>query len=83
NFIDQKAVSRYVAVKRKVDLYKDVPSTTGICHDCNKLIQEVKEKLRKRLTSRLISSDDLIEAVKMLKELGTPEAELESKMVET
>uniref|UniRef100_A0AC34FEP0 Vacuolar protein sorting-associated protein 51 homolog n=1 Tax=Panagrolaimus sp. ES5 TaxID=591445 RepID=A0AC34FEP0_9BILA len=87
NFIDQKdfsrAVSSYVAVKPKLDLYKDVPSMTGICHDCNELIQEVEERLRERITSRLISSDDLIEAVQMLKELGTAEAELESKMVET
>uniref|UniRef100_A0A914XT87 Vacuolar protein sorting-associated protein 51 homolog n=1 Tax=Panagrolaimus superbus TaxID=310955 RepID=A0A914XT87_9BILA len=87
NFIDQKdfsrAVSSYVAVKPKLDLYKDVPSMTGICHDCNELIQEVEERLRERLTSRLISSDDLIEAVQMLKNLGIPEAELESKMVQT
>uniref|UniRef100_A0AC35FXQ3 Vacuolar protein sorting-associated protein 51 homolog n=1 Tax=Panagrolaimus sp. PS1159 TaxID=55785 RepID=A0AC35FXQ3_9BILA len=87
NLIDQKdftkAVSSYIAVKPKLDLYKDVPSMTGICSDCNELIQEVEERLRERLTSRLISSDDLIDAVKMLKELGIPESELETKMVET
>uniref|UniRef100_A0A914Y6J0 Vacuolar protein sorting-associated protein 51 homolog n=1 Tax=Panagrolaimus superbus TaxID=310955 RepID=A0A914Y6J0_9BILA len=87
NLIDQKdftkAVSSYIAVKPKLDLYKDVPSMTGICNDCHELIQEVEERLRERLTSRLISSDDLIDAVKMLKELGIPESELETKMVET
>lgn len=56
---------------------------TGICHDCTELIAEVEERLHERLTSRIISSDDLVDAVHMLKELGIPETELESKMMET
>lgn len=71
-----------MTVKSKLDLYAEVPSMNGIYQDCKELIVQVEEKLFERLTTPIISSDDLIETIQLLKQLGVSEIKLESIMVE-
>ncbi|KAE9556197.1 hypothetical protein FO519_000536 [Halicephalobus sp. NKZ332] len=84
-FIDQKefkkAVTNYCSVKHKLIQYKNVPSMVGIYNDTLELISQIEEKLQAKLSSRLISADELVEAVQLLQELGVPHQDLEEKMV--
>jgi hypothetical protein len=68
-------------VKCKLDKFRDIPSIAGISREAEHIIGQLKLQLRERLTCRLISSEEVVEAVNLLKKLEVPEQELEEELL--
>ncbi|KAL3103113.1 hypothetical protein niasHS_002299 [Heterodera schachtii] len=77
-----KAVETYVTFKPKINKFGYINSLKGIEKDADQTMQDLKLKLYEFLKGRLISSEETIEAVTLLKNLGEPENELEKILLE-
>lgn len=76
-----KAVDAYLAIHSKLDKFQDIPSIAGITKDVKQIIEGIKEQFYETLNGRLLSSEEVIEAVNMLKKLDIPEKELEKQLL--
>ena len=76
-----KAVDAYLAIHSKLEKFQDIPSIAGISKDVKQIIEGIKEQYYETLNGRLLSSEEVIEAVNMLKKLDIPEQELEKQLL--
>uniref|UniRef100_A0A914GUI7 Vacuolar protein sorting-associated protein 51 homolog n=1 Tax=Globodera rostochiensis TaxID=31243 RepID=A0A914GUI7_GLORO len=72
-----KAVDTYIAFQPKIQKFGYLQSLKGIAKDTDHIIRDLKTKLHESLKGRLISAEETIESVTLLKRLGEQENELE------
>jgi len=71
-----QAVEDWLRAERALTHYKDMASFAGIQEDCEKIMEELKANLRAKLADPKCEGEQLGEAVELLRQLGTPSAEL-------
>uniref|UniRef100_A0A914X9U5 Vacuolar protein sorting-associated protein 51 homolog n=1 Tax=Plectus sambesii TaxID=2011161 RepID=A0A914X9U5_9BILA len=75
------AVRAYSGARVVLDKYKSVPSLIGINAECVSAMDEVRDQLKERLRSRIISTEQVAEAVALLGQLDEPRDTLADELL--
>uniref|UniRef100_A0A1I8A855 Vacuolar protein sorting-associated protein 51 homolog n=1 Tax=Steinernema glaseri TaxID=37863 RepID=A0A1I8A855_9BILA len=76
-----EAVKSFTLVKPKLNSYKNVASVASIYEESVEIIKQVEAKLRERMTNKNSSSEEVVEAVRLLGDLEVPMEELRTEIM--
>lgn len=77
------AVRAYSSARTVLERYKNVPSLTAINAECVSSMDEVRDQLKERLRSRIISTEQVAEAVSLLGQLDEPRDKLADELLDS
>ncbi|CAD5208507.1 unnamed protein product [Bursaphelenchus xylophilus] len=76
----KKAIKSFNSVKNQLEKVKDYESMKGIYRECIDVINRIENKLRQNFKAPVLSSEDFVETVRLLNDLGIPMENLEKEL---